>query len=196
MLQIDTERLMKNLCVWTSMLQRSIQTAECFQDDENYDVKKWEMLKEVDAEPLKELTPRTNERAGLSRYRPEGLGVPPETEASHFTRVLEPYAEELDLSTDEYVKGYNCGSIKEPELDDYIVWRWALIILQIAGVLSTMVANVVAIKFGEDECQPGKVQQPPYNPSSISTAIFGLAFFKIVTAVRTATQSQLCPMYI
>jgi 6-phosphofructo-2-kinase len=39
----------KNFCVWTSMLKRSIQTAEAFDEDENYDVKNWEMLKELDA---------------------------------------------------------------------------------------------------------------------------------------------------
>ncbi|CZT07463.1 probable 6-phosphofructo-2-kinase/fructose-2,6-biphosphatase 3 [Rhynchosporium agropyri] len=46
----------KNFCVWTSMLQRSIQTAECFQDDENYDVKNWEMLKELDAGSFEGMT--------------------------------------------------------------------------------------------------------------------------------------------
>lgn len=46
----------KNFCVWTSMLQRSIQTAECFEDDENYDVKNWEMLKELDAGAFEGMT--------------------------------------------------------------------------------------------------------------------------------------------
>ncbi|KAI9053916.1 hypothetical protein LZ554_002861 [Drepanopeziza brunnea f. sp. 'monogermtubi'] len=46
----------KNFCVWTSMLQRSIQTAEHFQDDENYDVKNWEMLKELDAGTFEGMT--------------------------------------------------------------------------------------------------------------------------------------------
>lgn len=46
----------KNFCVWTSMLQRSIQTAECFQDDDNYDVKNWEMLKELDAGTFEGMT--------------------------------------------------------------------------------------------------------------------------------------------
>ena len=39
----------KNFCVWTSMLKRSIQTAAVFEQDDNYDVKNWEMLKELDA---------------------------------------------------------------------------------------------------------------------------------------------------
>lgn len=46
----------KNFCVWTSMLQRSIQTAEAFQEDENYDVKNWEMLKELDAGTFEGMT--------------------------------------------------------------------------------------------------------------------------------------------
>ena len=32
--------------------------------------------------------PRFDPNTGLSRYHPEGLGVPPETEASHFTACL------------------------------------------------------------------------------------------------------------
>ena len=37
--------------------------------------------------------PRLDPVTGLSRYRPDGVGIPPETEASHFTHILEPYAE-------------------------------------------------------------------------------------------------------
>jgi 6-phosphofructo-2-kinase len=39
----------KNFCVWTSMLKRSIETAHCFDDDEDYDVKNWDMLNELNA---------------------------------------------------------------------------------------------------------------------------------------------------
>lgn len=67
------------------------------------------------------VAPRFDSKTTLSRYRPEGLGVPPETEASHFTHILEPYAKKLGVSTEDYVKGYNNGSIKEPELDDYFL---------------------------------------------------------------------------
>ena len=45
--------------------------------------------------------PRYDPVTGLSRYRPEGLGVPPETEASHFTHVLRPYAEKYGCSVNE-----------------------------------------------------------------------------------------------
>lgn len=39
----------KNFCVWTSMLKRSIETAEYFDADDDYDVKAWEMLNELNA---------------------------------------------------------------------------------------------------------------------------------------------------
>jgi len=37
--------------------------------------------------------PRLDPVTGLSRYRPGGLGVPPETEATHFLHVLKPFAD-------------------------------------------------------------------------------------------------------
>ncbi|KAL8334582.1 hypothetical protein RB598_009043 [Gaeumannomyces tritici] len=37
----------KNFCVWTSMLRRSVETAEYFEEDDDYDVKNWEMLNEM-----------------------------------------------------------------------------------------------------------------------------------------------------
>lgn len=58
---------------------------------------------------------------GLSRYRPSGLGIPPETEASHFTHILQPYAQKIGISVNEYIDGYNDGTIKEPELDEYFL---------------------------------------------------------------------------
>lgn len=63
--------------------------------------------------------PRLDPESGLSRYRPTGLGVPPETEASHFVHVLEPYAEKHGMSFEEFVDAYNHGKVKEPDLDDY-----------------------------------------------------------------------------
>lgn len=46
----------KNFCVWTSMLHRSVETAEAFLDDDEYDVKNWESLKELDAGEFEGLT--------------------------------------------------------------------------------------------------------------------------------------------
>ncbi|KAI9813190.1 MAG: alpha,alpha-trehalase nth1 [Thelocarpon impressellum] len=65
--------------------------------------------------------PRFDPKTGLSRYRPEGLGVPPETEASHFLHLLEPYATKHGMLFKEFVEAYNSGDIKEPELDEYFM---------------------------------------------------------------------------
>jgi alpha,alpha-trehalase len=65
--------------------------------------------------------PRLDPVTGLSRYRPEGLGVPPETEAGHFLHILEPYAEKHGLSFEDFVEKYNSGEIKEPKLDEYFL---------------------------------------------------------------------------
>jgi 6-phosphofructo-2-kinase len=46
----------KNFCVWTSMLKRSIQTADDFEADDDYDVKNWEMLNELNAGDFEGLT--------------------------------------------------------------------------------------------------------------------------------------------
>ena len=46
----------KNFCVWTSMLKRSVQTAVEFENDEQYDVKNWEMLNELNAGDFEGLT--------------------------------------------------------------------------------------------------------------------------------------------
>ncbi|AEO71681.1 uncharacterized protein THITE_2124399 [Thermothielavioides terrestris NRRL 8126] len=46
----------KNFCVWTSMLKRSIETAEYFEADDDYDVKAWEMLNEMNAGAFEGMT--------------------------------------------------------------------------------------------------------------------------------------------
>ncbi|KAI9305283.1 neutral trehalase [Cunninghamella echinulata] len=65
--------------------------------------------------------PRLDPFTQLSRYRPAGLGIPPETEASHFDHVIEPYAKKLGLSVEEYMKQYNDRTILEPDLDEYFL---------------------------------------------------------------------------
>ena len=65
--------------------------------------------------------PRYDEKSGLSRYRPEGKGVPPETEPTHFKHVLTPYAEKHGVTFEEFVRQYNTGQIIEPELDNYFL---------------------------------------------------------------------------
>ncbi|WFD36694.1 alpha,alpha-trehalase [Malassezia cuniculi] len=65
--------------------------------------------------------PRYDPETGLSRYRPVGLGVPPETEASHFTSLLRPYAEKYGCSINEFTRKYNRQQVHEPELDEYFM---------------------------------------------------------------------------
>ncbi|EYE91120.1 alpha,alpha-trehalase [Aspergillus ruber CBS 135680] len=65
--------------------------------------------------------PRFDPETGLSRYRPEGKGVPPETEPSHFTHILTPYAEKHGMEFRDFVEAYNHSKIEEPELDEYFL---------------------------------------------------------------------------
>ncbi|KAA8649835.1 hypothetical protein EYZ11_004138 [Aspergillus tanneri] len=65
--------------------------------------------------------PRLDPVSGLSRYRPEGWGVPPETEPTHFTHVLSPYAEKHGMEFKEFVHAYNDRKVEEPELDEYFL---------------------------------------------------------------------------
>ncbi|KAI1109487.1 6-phosphofructo-2-kinase-domain-containing protein [Nemania sp. NC0429] len=54
--EINEELDEKNTCVWTSMLTRSIETAQHFEADEDYDVKHWEMLNELNAGKFEGMT--------------------------------------------------------------------------------------------------------------------------------------------
>lgn len=65
--------------------------------------------------------PRLDPKTGLSRYRPDGLGIPPETEATHFTHILQPYADKHGISVLEFSEKYNDGTLKEPGLDEYFL---------------------------------------------------------------------------
>lgn len=65
--------------------------------------------------------PRYDDESHLSRYRPEGLGVPPETEASHFVHIVTPFAKKHSITFEQFVKAYNADEIKEPELDEYFL---------------------------------------------------------------------------
>ncbi|RAH46020.1 alpha,alpha-trehalase [Aspergillus brunneoviolaceus CBS 621.78] len=65
--------------------------------------------------------PRFDPVSGLSRYRPQGSGVPPETEPTHFYHILTPYAEKHGMSFDEFVQAYNERKVLEPELDEYFL---------------------------------------------------------------------------
>ncbi|KAJ8610660.1 hypothetical protein MRB53_038439 [Persea americana] len=65
--------------------------------------------------------PRLDKHTGLSRYRPVGVGVPPETEATHFVHVLQPYADKHRMEYKQFVKAYNNKEILEPALDEYFL---------------------------------------------------------------------------
>ncbi|KAJ3393235.1 alpha,alpha-trehalase nth1 [Chytriomyces hyalinus] len=65
--------------------------------------------------------PRLDVTVGLSKYVPEGIGIPPETEEGHFHAYLKPYAAKMGVTVDEFEKMYIRGDIQEPELDAYFV---------------------------------------------------------------------------
>ncbi|KAI8987847.1 neutral trehalase [Mycotypha africana] len=65
--------------------------------------------------------PRLDKKTMLSRYWPDGVGVPPETEASHFDHILSHYALQHNVTIAEFIQLYNDGEVKEPELDEYFL---------------------------------------------------------------------------
>ncbi|CAH7671903.1 alpha,alpha-trehalase [Phakopsora pachyrhizi] len=65
--------------------------------------------------------PRLDRRTGLSRYRPDGIGIPPETESSHFTHILKPFALKNHMSINDFIVAYNDEKVSEPELDEYFL---------------------------------------------------------------------------
>ncbi|KAF9514597.1 glycoside hydrolase family 37 protein [Hydnum rufescens UP504] len=89
--------------------------------------------------------PRLDPVTGLSRYRPDGVGIPPETEASHFTHILEPYAHKHGLSVLDFSEKYNDGTIKEPQLDEYFLHDRA-----ICANLATIDLNSLLYKYEVD----------------------------------------------
>lgn len=62
---------------------------------------------------------RLDPRTGLSRYAPIGVGVPPETEKSHFDHILKPHAEASGMEIPGYVEKYNACEIDNQDLDEY-----------------------------------------------------------------------------
>lgn len=59
----------KNFCVWTSMLKRSVETAEYFDADDDYDVKNWEMLNELNSGQFEGMTYAEIARDHPDEYR-------------------------------------------------------------------------------------------------------------------------------
>ncbi|KAI8079745.1 trehalase-domain-containing protein [Halteromyces radiatus] len=65
--------------------------------------------------------PRLDPITMLSRYRPNGKGIPPETEASHFDHVIAPFARKHNVTIEQFNIMYNNDQVNEPELDDYFL---------------------------------------------------------------------------
>lgn len=65
--------------------------------------------------------PRLDLVSGLSRYRPDGIGIPPETEPMHFFHLLMPRARARGLNMQQFAEGYNSGALKDQELDEYFL---------------------------------------------------------------------------
>lgn len=106
-------------------------------------------------------SPRFDPLTGLSRYRPEGIGVPPETEATHFVHVLEPYAKKYGMGVPEFIQAYNKydGTINEPELDEYFLHDRAVResghdtsyrLENVAANLATIDLNALLYKYETD----------------------------------------------
>ena len=65
--------------------------------------------------------PRIDQRTGMIKYHPEGLGIPPETEESHFDHVLKPFADALNMDVATFASLYQKGEILESRLDEYFL---------------------------------------------------------------------------
>ena len=76
-------------------------------------------IKEYDQVWMSE--PRYDQRTGLSRYRPEGKGIPPEVEETHFDHIILPYVRKHQMTKRGFIEAYNNGAIKEPRLDDFFL---------------------------------------------------------------------------
>ena len=76
-------------------------------------------IKEYDQVWMSE--PRYDHRTGLSRYRPEGKGIPPEVEETHFDHIILPYVKTHQMTKRDFIEAYNNDAIEEPELDDFFL---------------------------------------------------------------------------
>ena len=70
--------------------------------------------------------PRYDEDTGLTRYRPTGVGIPPEVESTGFDHILKPYAIKHNMTITKVRQAYTNGEIQEPELDLFFLHDRAL----------------------------------------------------------------------
>ena len=64
---------------------------------------------------------RLDGETGLSKYHTEGIGMPPETESTHFNHILEPFAKKHHVDVEKFKEMYFNDEVIEPDLDDYFV---------------------------------------------------------------------------
>ncbi|RKP32879.1 trehalase-domain-containing protein [Metschnikowia bicuspidata] len=65
--------------------------------------------------------PRLDPETNLSCYHPEVVGIPPETEASHFNAILKDFVEKYNITQQDFIEKYNNREILEPDLDEYFL---------------------------------------------------------------------------
>jgi alpha,alpha-trehalase len=65
--------------------------------------------------------PRLDLETGLSRYRPNGAGIPPEVDLDFFAPILEPYSRKYGISCNTLAERFNLGEIDEPDLESYFL---------------------------------------------------------------------------
>jgi alpha,alpha-trehalase len=103
--------------------------------------------------------PRFDPTTGLSKYTAGGIGVPPETEASHFSHLLEPYAKKHGMTFNEFVNAYNHRTVDEPALDEYFLHDRAVResghdtsyrLEKVAAHLATVDLNALLYKYETD----------------------------------------------
>ncbi|KAI4216828.1 MAG: hypothetical protein LQ351_000777 [Letrouitia transgressa] len=63
--------------------------------------------------------PRLDKETGLSRYRPIGVGSPPECSSVVFEHILSPYAEKHDMTVQQLYDAYNQGAVNEAALNEF-----------------------------------------------------------------------------
>ena len=133
--------------------------------------------------------PRLDPVTGLSRYRPEGRGVPPETEPTHFVHILEPYRKKHNIEFHEFVRAYNYGEVHEPELDEYFMhdravresghdttYRFEGVCANLATIdlnsllfkYETDIARTIRGLFGDKLVMPAELcEGTPYQPGEV-----------------------------
>lgn len=135
--------------------------------------------------------PRLDKVSGLSRYRPVGVGVPPETESTHFQHVLQPYADKHGMSFKDFVQAYNMKKVLEPELDVYFLHDRAVResghdttyrLEKVAADLATVdlnsclykiecdIARTIRACFGDKLASPKEFCLPGMEPGHIETS--------------------------